>query len=233
MQALGIALESKHCINDCDNAELHSLAKQFPQKSELIVGIPATEMLFQKISADHALSDDDLMTFLSSRLTQLFGTAANTLLWDYEKHSKDNQQEITIIGAQKKTINGIKKLFQSHNIVIKAIEPTAFALVRKLLEKTDVHNCYAIIPTEDAFLFITIFHGKIFHCETLTRSQLSQLSLMIQFDYPFYFISSENESRNIISSEFIGLKNEINSQKISLTCVSLNSNASLATWKKS
>ena len=230
MQPLGISLESKHCTNERNNAELHSLAKHCPQKSGLVIGLPASKILFQKIPADHGLSEDDLTTFITSRLTALFGARADTLLWDYEKHSKDNQEEITIIAAEKSTVDAIKNTFAQHHITIKAIEPTAFALARQLIEKTGIHHCYALIPNEDDFIFITLHDRKIFHYEKLARSQLCQLSLMIQLELPFYLINNEETHKNPVSLTSNDL---ILSQEMLITTLSLNCSDALSTWKKS
>ena len=229
MQPIGIFLESKHCAHERNNAELHSLAKQCRQKSGLVIGLPASTILFQKIPVDHGLSEDDLTTFITSRLTELFGTRADTLLWDYEKHSKDNQQEITIVATEKLTVDAIKNTFAQHHITIKAIEPTTFALARQLIEKTGAHHCYALIPTEDDFIFITVHDRKIFHYEKLARSQLCQLSLMIQLELPFYLINNEEAPKNTIplTSNDLMLSQDISIKMISLSCTD-----ALSTWRK-
>ncbi|EKD91892.1 MAG: hypothetical protein ACD_29C00318G0002 [uncultured bacterium] len=125
----GVVSKNKISItHDFDNKEtlskvISDLKLLYVKNMHVTVEIPAENSMMRDITVEHGLLDADIMRFLQSRATQLFGHAADQLCIDYEIHPEinDGKQKITVIAAHAALISNMYKSFARDKMMINTI----------------------------------------------------------------------------------------------------------------
>lgn len=114
-------------ISFVDDAQLHAVFKDLKRSSKklsVVIDIPSAHSIMRDINIEPGLSDIEIMQFLKSHSTHLFGFSAEKLCIDYETQSTvvDGKQKITAIAAHADLILHIEQLARQEKIFISAIQ---------------------------------------------------------------------------------------------------------------
>lgn len=136
---LTITFSEKSChVNDDtqksiahDFEKMHELPKLIAELKSLYssitkvkINIPANHSMVCDIIVERTLSEDEIILFLKSRASNLFGHSSNQLCIDYviKNEIDDQQQTITAVAAHASLINDIQRIFSQAKILIEAIQ---------------------------------------------------------------------------------------------------------------
>ena len=98
----------------------------------VILGIPSQQIIMRDFTLDATLSDANIMQYLKTQSTKLFGHPAEKLCLDYEIQINEdkNNKKIRSVAAHRSNIYFYRDLFLAAKIPLHAIDVDALALER-------------------------------------------------------------------------------------------------------
>jgi Tfp pilus assembly PilM family ATPase len=131
------------------------------KNSNIIVALPSHDILLKTITLDSHLTDNEIIQYIQSQSSTLFGFSIDQLAFDYDtlSHTED-QQQIMVAATYRSVMHQFESVFKALKLPLHAIDVDAFALTRLhfLMHKTAETNL--LMQQNDEILIIHTRHGK-------------------------------------------------------------------------
>ena len=112
------------------HASLPALKSHYRKGMRVHIGIPFEKIILKTLALDAELSDTEIMRFLKSQSTQLFGFPEKQISMDYVTHSSGNQQKIFVVATNTEIIKQLQAVFKNTAIPIHAIDVNLLSMAR-------------------------------------------------------------------------------------------------------
>ncbi|HLB55959.1 MAG TPA: PilN domain-containing protein [Coxiellaceae bacterium] len=167
-------------ITFIDHAQLRAAFKDLKlssRKLSVVIDISSAHSIMRDITVESGLSDIEIMQFLKSHSTNLFGFSAEELCIDYETQSTiiDGKQKITAIAAHANLILHIEKLALQEKILISAIQVDKKMNLLPWREKQKQHHQQKILFGAIVFMIALFIIGLI--ANNFLKHQMRQFNL--------------------------------------------------------
>lgn len=173
--------------------------------SNIIVALPSHDILLKTITLDSHLTDDEIIQYIQSQSSTLFGFSIDQLAFDYEtlSHTED-QQQIMIAATYRSVMHQFESVFKALKLPLRAIDVDAFALTRLdfLIHKTTEINL--LMQQDDEILIIHTHHSKLQKKEWINVKQMTaQLHTLFPTNNPCIGINISGSLKALLEEQDI------------------------------